>query len=174
MPSYTIYEKPGLPVEDAIDSAVLVKNHYSMLAFFLPFVWILVKRLWWVLLIYSILFVALLALESILPVWSGMLLTLLVSLWLCLEAPNLIGWSLQRKGYVEVASLFAEDRDHCEQRYVQARVNTRMSASETISTKATGPVATSPLDRKDRLRESAQKDPIIGLFPAPDRSQETN
>ncbi|PLW76240.1 DUF2628 domain-containing protein [Cohaesibacter celericrescens] len=170
MPSYTIYEKPDLPLEEAIDSAILVKNHYSMLAFFLPLVWMLVKRLWWVLLIYVLLLIPLFALESILPVWSGMLMTLLVSLWLCLEAPNLIGWSLKRKGYIEVASLFAEDRDHCERRYVQAKVTAGDAVPKSKSMVSTPSTGNSPINTKDRLRESAPKGPIIGLFPAPGQS----
>ena len=109
MPSYIIYEKPGLPVEEAIESAVFVKDHYSMLAFFLPLVWIVIRRLWWVLLGYLLLLVPLYLVDTHLPVWAGMLLTLLIGLWFALEAPSLISWSLKRKGYVELGSLYAEN-----------------------------------------------------------------
>lgn len=174
MPSYTIYEKPGLPVDEAIESAVLVKNHFSVLAFILPALWMLVKRLWWVLLIYIVVLIPVSLVEVMLPVWASMLLTLLMSLWISLEAPNLIGWSLRRKGYVEVASLYAEDRDHCEHRYIEARLSAA-NATKTPEKQSfplqnslkSGYVATN-----DIMRETGTKEPIIGLFPAPDRSRE--
>ena len=173
MPSYTIYEKPGLPAEDAIDSAVLVKNHYSMLAFFLPFVWMLFKRLWWVLLAYVILLVPISLLEQALPVWSGMVMTLLISLYVALEAPTLIGWSLERKGYVEVGSVLAEDRDHCERRYVEARLAASLAAPLTVTMRPERPA---PQSRKFVSVANQGRDPnrdsIIGLFPAPGQPQE--
>ena len=114
-------KKPGLSVDQAIDSAVMVKQHHSMLAFFFPFIFMIVKRLWIVLFAYLIISSFVVMLESMLPIWAGMLITLMLSLWISVEAPNLIGWTLQRNGYVEVGSLFAENSDHCERRYVEAR-----------------------------------------------------
>ena len=175
MPSYTIYEKPGLSFEEAIDSAILVKDHYSILAFVVPALWMLMKRLWWVLLFYMLVLIPVAILESIMPVWAGMLVTLLMSFWISLEAPNLIGWSLRQKGYVEVAQLFAEDRDHCERRYVEARLAAQKSTTDAASqsfslpkTDKSGYVASN-----NRQRDIGTNQPILGLFPAPDRSRET-
>ena len=183
MPSYTIYEKPGLPPQEAIDSAVLIKDHYSIFAFMLPAVWMLVQRLWWILLVYIIILIPVAALESMLPVWAGMLITLLMNLWISLEAPNMIGWSLRNKGYVEVASLYAEDMQHCEHRYVAARLanaeDAPLSALKTASGPLNGP---KPLPNqsksgyvalKDKMRDTGTSEPIIGLFPTPNRSRET-
>jgi len=183
MPSYTIYEKPGLPPHEAIDSAILIKDHYSIFAFMLPAVWMLVKRLWWILLIYILILIPVSALETMLPIWASMLITLLMSLWISLEAPNLIGWSLRNKGYVEVASLYAEDLEHCEHRYVTARLaDAERGAKQTPSARSADASGSKPLPNqsksgyvalKDRMRDTGTSEPIIGLFPAPDRSRET-
>ncbi|SNY90504.1 Protein of unknown function [Cohaesibacter sp. ES.047] len=173
MPSYTIYEKPGLPVEQAIDSAVMVKQQHSMLAFFLPVVWILVKRLWIVLFAYLIISSAAVTLETILPIWASMLVTLLMSLWISVEAPNLIGWTLQRNGYVEVGSLFAEDRDHCERRYVEARSKDPRSGG--LPPEATPPARSSASRTSTALSglgRSVAAEPVLGLFPSPAPSEE--
>ena len=170
MASYTIYEKPGLSAEEAISSAILVKNRYSMLAFFFPLIWLLIKRLWWILLVYLIVMVPVVALDAFLPTWSGMLVTLLIGLWFSVEAPNLVGWSLERKGYVEVATLFAEDTDHCERRYAQAR----MAMAAQKSQAGHRPIETRPMTaRSDQVsRHHGSDAPVIGLFPAPDTSRE--
>ena len=172
MPAYSIYEKPGLPIEETIDSAVIVKDHYSMLAFIFPVLWIIIQRLWRLLAAYLLLLTPFIALDSVLPVWSGMLTTLLISLWLSLEAPNLIGWNLKRKGYVDVLSLYAEDRQHCELRYVNARLDAAKQATQ--NTVSAYPVAgkQAPIKTQDRFRASDQKKSIIGLFPAPEQAQE--
>lgn len=166
MPSYTIFEKPDLSVEDSIESAVLVKNKFSYLAFLLPIVWMLVKRLWWVLLGYGLLMVALSALDSMIPLWASILVSGLVAFLVAIEAPSLQAWSLQRKGYREIMTLYAEDRDHCEARYITARLEgvyegqaqppTRPAAGQTRQT----PRATA-MPGDDRLTNP----PVIGLFP---------
>ena len=177
MASYTIYEKPGLSLEQTIESAVLVKNHYSTLAFFLPVVWMLIKRLWWVLLGYCLFMIPLWSLYGVLPLWSEMLISLIISVWVSVEAPNLVGWTLERRGYTEVVTLFAEDGDHCERRYVDFK----LQAAETTKTEE-------PASKQNaqRMHEKGLKrlmalepikrktdGPVIGLFPTPDSSQET-
>lgn len=183
MASYTIYEKPGLPLQEAIDSAILVKDHYSIFAFMLPAVWMLAKRLWWILLVYIIILIPVSALETMLPIWASMLITLLMSLWISLEAPNLIGWSLRNKGYVEVASLYAEDLQHCELRYLEARLAAAEEAQLANPNPASTPIdGPKPLPNQnksgyvalqDKMRDTGTSEAIIGLFPAPYRSRET-
>lgn len=159
MPSYSIYEKPDLPLDQTIESAILVKNKFSLFAFLLPIVWMLVKRLWWVLLGYVIVLVPISLLQEQLPLWSSLLLTFLISLLMGLEASNLIGWSLERKGYQLATSLYAEDRDHAEMLYAEAR----LSAFEQEP-----PVPTSAPPASSKLQhtpDNNQLPPVIGLFP---------
>ncbi|WP_316858407.1 DUF2628 domain-containing protein [uncultured Cohaesibacter sp.] len=175
MASYTIYEKPGLSLEDTIESAVVIKNEYSTLAFVLPVVWMVFKRQWWVLLGYCLFMIPLWSLNDILPTWGEMLITLIISLWVSVEAPSFIGWSLERRGFVEVATLFAEDQDHCERRYVAARLEAAKNRVETRKAPATGtqPVQQGGSDSiKTGLRDSALRESVIGLFPAPEASRE--
>ncbi len=178
MASYTIYEKPGLSLDKTIESAVIVKNHYSALAFFLPVIWMLVRRLWWVLFSYVLFMLPIWSLYGYLPLWSEMLISLLTSAWISAEAPSLIGWQLERKGYVEVVTLFAESRDHCELRYVDFRLNAAKQATPAttgLTTTGKPPLAQrkySPFF-KAKPTDRMESGPVIGLFPTPDPSQET-
>ncbi|WP_319533352.1 DUF2628 domain-containing protein [uncultured Cohaesibacter sp.] len=174
MPSYTIYEKPGLSVDQAIDSAVMVKQQHSMLAFFFPFLFMLVKRLWIVLFAYLIISSVVVTLESMLPIWAGMLITLMLSLWISVEAPNLIGWTLQRNGYVEVGSLFAENSEHCEQRYVEARCKDNRLGGLISPVGRTGSRVTPALKPAPMagFGHAAAAEPVIGLFPTPNTLEE--
>ena len=181
MASYTIYEKPGLSLEKTVESAVILQNHYSTLAFFLPALWMLIKRLWWVLLGYCLFMLPLWSLYDTLPLWSEMLISLIISVWISVEAPNLIGWQLERKGYQEVVTLYAEDREHCEQRYVAFRVHAAEMASSTEKTTSTFTQASLSVNDKGLKRFATSEPtgkktngPVIGLFPTPNSSQETN
>ena len=182
MPSFTIFEKPDLPLEESAENAVIVKNGFSYWAFFLPLPWLLVKRLWWVLLGYIAIIVVFSTLDSLLPFWASLLLSLVFAFLFATEAPNLVGWSLERKGYREVVTLFAEDREHCEERYVKARVEMAETAEDRkIGANLAARSATSPNlmshnnDTETKRVEhhalkpisGSQDQPVLGLFPAP-------
>ena len=175
MSAYTIYEKPGLPLDETINCAVLVKEHFSLFAFLVPPLWMLVRRQWWPLLAYLLLLVPISMLNGILPEWSNFLMAMLISLWFGLEASSLIGWTLRRKGYIEAGSLYAENQDHCEHRYAQARLaqqrQNRGQRQETRKMREQMPrrdiMTREPSDHGD------QTSSIIGLFPDPEPSQES-
>nr|WP_321455183.1 DUF2628 domain-containing protein [uncultured Cohaesibacter sp.] len=181
MASYTIYEKPGLSLNQATESAVIVKNQYSVLAFFLPALWMVFKRLWWVLLGYILFMIPLWSLYGILPLWSEMLISLLISVWISVEAPNLIGWHLERKGYEEAVTLFAEDKNHCEYRYIEAKLARADADGESPSVSSHKEPSDRLFDRKGKSRffapskpsERSVNGPVIGLFPTPNSPQET-
>nr|WP_321461672.1 DUF2628 domain-containing protein [uncultured Cohaesibacter sp.] len=177
MASYTIYEKPGLSLEETIESAVMVRNHYSTLAFFLPALWMIFKRLWWVLLGYCLFMIPLWSLYGTLPLWSEMLISLFISALISVEAPTLIGWQLERKGYLEVVTLYAEDLDHCEHRYIAFKLDAA-DKGETIkpaSRNRDGLAHQKGLKRfaAAELTDRKSPGPVLGLFPTPDPSQET-
>ncbi|SFO37379.1 Protein of unknown function [Cohaesibacter marisflavi] len=178
MASYTIYEKPGFSLDQTVESAVILKNHYSALAFFLPVLWMLFKRLWWVLLGYCLFMIPLWSLYDTLPLWSEMLISLIISVWISVEAPNLIGWQLERKGYQEVVTLYAEDQEHCEQRYIAFRLEAadRADKKETPTyTQASRSVNDKGLKRFATAEPTGKisNGPVLGLFPTPNSSQET-
>ncbi len=166
MPSYTIFEKRDLSLQDSIESAVLVKNKFSYLAFLLPIVWILVKRLWWLLLGYGVVMVALSALDLIIPFWASMLVSVFVAFLIAIEAPNLQAWSLRQKGYREVMTLYAEDRDHCEARYITVRLEQYDSDLDDPTSGPASPSKKTMSKLATRSMDDPQTNPpVIGLFP---------
>lgn len=165
MPSYTIFEKADLPAMEAIESIELVKNEFSWLAFLLPIVWIFIKRLWWVLLAYLVLMAGFSMLELYLPVWSSMLASAIIAFLIALEAPTLQSWSLRQKGYREVTTLYAEDKEHCETRYIEERVRVlgKGDASRPHGYKLP---ALSQSEKQKLSGTSSATPPVIGLFPS--------
>ena len=172
MPSYSIYEKPGLTAKQAIENAVLVKNQFSYLAFLLPIVWFLVKRLWIPLFAYCALLIPIAYIDASLPPLASALFTLLVALLIGLEAADLQGWMLEKKGYQHRYTLFAEDRDHCEERYIRARLEeTDLSAaSGHMHLKVpprSGPnnLTGGPTGPTGLNTSKTNPQPVLGLFP---------
>ena len=162
MPAYVIYEKPGLSLEETIASAVLVKDKFSWPAFLLPILWMLFKKLWWVLPVYLFVLFAMSLSDLYLPLWASMLTSFFVALLIGLEAPNLVGWSLERKGYREVLTLYAENKDHCEALYIRER--TRLAENGQWPSAPGESVSPSPKLTK-RGGPPPSNQPVIGLFP---------
>ncbi|HAT86931.1 DUF2628 domain-containing protein [Cohaesibacter gelatinilyticus] len=170
MPAFSIYEKPNQPLEQTIDEAVMVAHRFSYLIFLVPAIWMLIKRLWLPLLAYILVSVGLALLDGLIPLWTSMLVSLIIAIWIAAEAPNLMGWALKRRGYEEVGLIYADNLEHCEARYIHARTHPAdlMSTGSDGSGDPNNPNLLPWQEPKTPSVMPTQKDqdqPVIGLFP---------
>jgi hypothetical protein len=164
MKTYTLHvprdSQPGEPA--ALDRAELVKDGFSWGAFFFTFLWFLVQRLWLAalgVLVALILFNVALSALKVHPV-AGFLAQVLLSLLIGLEAASLKRWTYARRGRPPVDVVRASDRDEAEAkafaRWLAGRAEPRPTATRTLA-------APPP------YRATTRSEPVIGLFPEPER-----
>jgi hypothetical protein len=160
MSVYTVYEPPLRAADAGVDPErfVFVRDGFSFWAFVLAPVWILMHRLWLVLVLY-------LVGAAVVQVgfWFagasmgiryavGILLSLLVGL----EAATLWRWTLRRRGWRNIGLVVADDVETAERRFYDAWIRQRGRPSLPPATEA--PAAPTP----------AYASPaVIGLFPEP-------
>lgn len=121
MTVYVVMEPPSGERAVRVEGAVFVRDGFSFLAFLLPVIWLLARRLW---------LEALAALALLIMIgWSAAafgfgsaapLLSLLVSLFFGLESNGLRIAALRRRGWREWGVIEARDRDEAELRYAAA------------------------------------------------------
>ncbi|MGB7257540.1 MAG: DUF2628 domain-containing protein [Pseudolabrys sp.] len=167
MPTYTVHEPPlrkGEAVPNA-DRFAFVRDGFYFWAFLLPPVWMLLHRLWMVLLLYvivnAIIGVALFALGA--PAEVKFIAGVLIGLLAGLEAATLWRWTLTRRKWKTVAVVIGEDRELAERRFFAAW---QQRAPETPA-----PPPSSP-PQEPRYTAPVRRGPpsgsdIIGLFPEP-------
>jgi hypothetical protein len=163
MPTYTVHEPPLREGETAADPErfVFVRDGFYFWAFLLAPLWLLVRRLWLVLLLYVLLIAALggvfFALQ--LPPQARFAVTLLLGLLVGFEAATLWRWTLARRGWKADGIVVADDAESAERRFFDgwaARANNAPAAAA-AETPVTLPVRRGPPDGSD----------VIGLFPEP-------
>ncbi|GAB5509663.1 MAG: hypothetical protein Rhims3KO_10640 [Hyphomicrobiales bacterium] len=119
MKTFSVFEPPilpGSPVEDA-ESLVFVRHGWSLAALLIPMVWMLARRLWWVLLAYLVLAIAIQAASfAISPVITAGL-SVALALIVMIEAGQLRLESMRAKGYREVAVIDAKNLAEAEHLY---------------------------------------------------------
>ncbi len=109
--------RPKLRLKSA-EKAVFVRDGFHVLALVLPFVWLLIQRLWFE--AFAVLGITILL--GLAGAYFGIadavpLLTLLVSLFVALEGVNWKIAKLRRQGFVEKAVIDASDLEEAEIRY---------------------------------------------------------
>ncbi|MCT4655604.1 MAG: DUF2628 domain-containing protein [Cohaesibacter sp.] len=170
MPAFTIYEKPGLPLEQTVEEAVIIKHKFSYFVFLVPGIWMLAKRLWWALAAYVIVSFVLAFVDTFIPLWASMLVSLFMAIWIAAEAPNLQGWALERRGFQAVGLIFAENLEHCEARYINARLSADNSDGELVLPEdeklALAPLAPAKSRPLPQGIPKDQDQPVLGLFPS--------
>ncbi|MBI1385997.1 MAG: DUF2628 domain-containing protein [Rhizobiales bacterium] len=124
MKTFTVYEPTGNG-RDAMaraESFVLVSEGFSWFAFLLAPVWAIANRAWLVLVgvIAAAIGIELLLQAIGVAEWARGFAGLLVSLLIGLEAPNLLRWTLERKGYREAGMVSGADRALCELQFLEA------------------------------------------------------
>jgi hypothetical protein len=121
MPVYTVHEPPLKAGEASADPDrfVFVRDRFAFWAFLLTPLWLLVKRLWLVLLLYVLLNLAL-ALTFYFAGVSSLgrfCVTMLISLLVGLEASTLQRWTLARRKWKQTGTVVADNQDEAERRF---------------------------------------------------------
>ncbi|MBE7247385.1 MAG: DUF2628 domain-containing protein [Actinomycetospora chiangmaiensis] len=154
MRSYTLHlpadARPGEAI--GLDRAKLVRDGFSWPAFAFTVLWFLFHRLWIAALMVLIGLAALAGLGIFLglPTGAGLIVTLLASWLIGLEASSLRRWTLSRRGWPARDAVVAASPEEAEARALQ----------RWIGASSTAPRAPFPGG------PSRRTDPVIGLFPA--------
>jgi hypothetical protein len=162
MSVYTVHEPPAWRGSAAADAErfAFVRDGFSLWAFLFAPLWMLLHRMWLVLLSYVAVSVGLDALLKALgaSAFAIAMVVLLISLLIGLEAGTLRRFTLGRRGWRNVGVVSGEDREAAERRFLDTWLH-RASPPPTSST--AGPrVPSSPA--MPRPHSSTE---VLGLFP---------
>jgi hypothetical protein len=122
--SYTVHQPPSPPAEriDRAEALVFVKDGFSLFAFLIAPVWMLVNRMWLVLFIYVVLFAALrmilMAFGAPEPIANAVFFGL--NLLVAFEADSLRRWTLERRGFVLIGTVTGDSYDVCQRRFFES------------------------------------------------------
>jgi hypothetical protein len=160
MAVYTVLEPRHRHVSagDRADRIVFLRDAFSWSAFVFAPVWLLYHRLWLVLIAYGCavgLLEAGLWLAGVSPE-GQILVAALTALLVGMESSNLRRWTLVRRGWQEVGTVVADDRDIAEQRFFDAWVSGEIAAP-----------APRPTQPASVIRPPSRRD-VVGLFPEPE------
>ena len=114
MASFVVMEPPVRGERDA----VIVRDGFHVFAFLIPFVWLLVHRLWIEALIAAVVALGLGFAGSYAGFTAAPALSLLVSLYVGLEGASLKLAALRRRGWREWGVVEADNRTDAETRYI--------------------------------------------------------
>jgi hypothetical protein len=164
MPTYTVHEPPPRKNESVTspESFVFVRDGFYFWAFVLAPLWLLLHRLWLVLVGYLVLSGALgVALFLIgAPSAVKFLASFLIALLVGLEAATLWRWTLSRRGRKTLGFVVGEDAEMAERRFY-AEWMKRTDAPATTAT-LPAPKYAAPI-----WRGAPSTSDVIGLFPEP-------
>ena len=140
MPTYTVHQPPrreGRPVPGP-ERFVFVRDGFHVWAFLLPPLWMLLHRLWLVLLGYAVVIVAVTVAFAVagIPQWADALASLLFGILIGLEAATLRRWTLTRRKWTQLGYVVAEDEELAERRFFAAICTRRRKLSSAPSAKA--------------------------------------
>ena len=152
MAAYVVMER----AEGGRESAVLVRDGFSLVGFLLPLVWLLWHRLWIeaALAIGAAFLLAAAEGSGAIFAVAAPLLSILLSIYVGLEGSALRIAALRRRGFVESAVVEAESVGDAEIRY--------FAALRTVDGPAVMPMAPAPLPPRP-----AQPGPALGLLAYP-------
>lgn len=155
MKTFSVFEPPvlpGSPVEDA-ESLVFVRHGWSLAALLIPMVWMLARRLWWVLLAYLVLVIAIqVASFAMSPVYTTGL-SIIVALVVMVEAGQLRLESMLAKGYREIAVIDAKNQREAENMFFSHWLHDHSSRP-------------APTEQRAILRPSSARPPALPGLPS--------
>jgi hypothetical protein len=124
MRTYSVFEPPVMPgtLEDDAQSLVFIRHGWSLAALFVPLIWMVVRRLWWVLLGYVILCIAIQLASFAVPTWVTVGLSVSLALIVMIEAGQLRLESMAAKGYREIAVIEAPNQKEAERVFFRSWV----------------------------------------------------
>jgi hypothetical protein len=162
MPTYTVHEPPlrdGETVSDP-ERFVFVRDGFHFWAFVLAPLWILLHRLWLVLVLYVALSFALAAVFFVTgaPGSARFVIALLLALLIGFEAATLRRWTLARRGWKTAGIVVADDEELGERRFF----------AEWLAREPDKPQASAePVFARPIRRGAPSASDVIGLFPEP-------
>jgi len=164
MPTYTVHAPQPGRTDDASrapEQFVFVRDGFHFWAFMLAPLWLLLHRLWLALLIYVVGYGALSFGFAFARVSSSpqAIVALLIALLIGFEASSIWRWTLNRRGWVTLGFVVAEDAETAERRFF-AEWQKRPTDGPSVS--ATEPKYSTPV-----RRGPPSPSDVIGLFPAP-------
>ena len=123
MMTYTVHE-PELPQADRLDRAEelrFVKDGFSWWTALFPPLGFAARKLWWAVLAYVGVVLALTATLNALHVSSDLiaLFVLALNLYLGFEASTIESWFLDQQGWTTVGSVMGRNRADCERRFFE-------------------------------------------------------
>lgn len=166
MKSYTVHQPPSPPAEkiDRAEALVFVKDGFSVLAFVIAPLWMLMNRMWLALFGYVVLFAALrlLLLAFGAPDQVANAVFLGLNLLVAFEADSLRRWSLERRGFNLIGTVTGDTYDICQRRFFESWLPTvpAVEATELASGLGSGGFG----------RASARPDPYAASFATPQAS----
>jgi Protein of unknown function (DUF2628) len=162
MPTYTVQEPPPRQGQSARPERFLfVRDGFHFWAFVLAPLWLLLRRLWLVFVLYVIVMVAVeggltyFGVPTTAKVLAGLLIALLVGL----EAGGLRRWTLERRGWKMVGFVVGDDLDDAERRFFAQWTARKLAA---VRPPPLEPQYTTPVQRG-----APTGNDVIGLFPEP-------
>jgi hypothetical protein len=161
MSIYTVHEPPLRAAEALPDPEriAFVRDGFYFWAFLLPPLWMLRYRMWLVFLLYVVIAVGIESAMHYAGVDAGgvLIVQLLISLLVGVEASTLRRFTLARRGWKNVGIVSGHDRVDAERRFFNAWV-------EAAAGKRTGPP---PIPPAPSAPPAPQMPDVIGLFPEP-------
>ena len=164
MPTYTVHEPPPRKSNSipAAERFVFVRDGFYFWAFVLAPLWLLVHRLWLVLLGYVVLSgvlnggLYLIGAPGTVKFITGFLIALLIGF----EAATLWRWTLMRRGWKWLGFVIGEDSEMAERRFYAEWA--KRAAVPAASVAPPEPKYATPV-----LRGPPSPSDVIGLFPEP-------
>ena len=156
MATYTILvpagSRPGHL--DALETAVAVKNRFRWWALVVPLPFALLNRLWrpFVVLLALTVVIGVLAARDLIADEAAFCLDLLLALYAGLAAPDWIVAARERRGYVAMGAVSAEDEDEALAQFARHWMDGQVAPPVMASASAA-------------LAPRAAQGPVIGLFP---------
>ncbi|HML06599.1 MAG TPA: DUF2628 domain-containing protein [Xanthobacteraceae bacterium] len=164
---YTVHAPPlrGADASPDPERFVFVREGFYLWAFLAAALWMLWHQMWLVLLVYVVVAVGLDAALHYAgaPEYVIVVVWLLISLLIGIEAATLRRFTLARRGWKNVGVVGGHDREDAERRFFAAWVREATAKRPEKSTMASAPPPPVPC-----LPESAA---VIGLFPEPGASR---
>jgi uncharacterized protein DUF2628 len=161
MRAYTVHAPPREPAEP--ERFVFVKDGFCWPALFLSILWILWHRMWLTLMGYVIYILVLAWIERLTGETNATIIGLLGALLFALEANNIRRLSLANRGWRDLGGSYGRDLQEAEIRFFTKWNRPPPGRESGERREAVARAAFMPVRRSDA------DDPILGLFPEPER-----
>ena len=164
MTVYSVYEPAdAADLEARTGKVAFVKDGIAWLALFVPILWLIYHRMWLELLVFLVIFMSLPVIFGSGPAareiagWASLCLTVLFAL----EANDLRGWALRRRGFRFAGTAWGRDLFEAETRFFSRWLPEQEKPSAPI------PAVAMPTQRGAGIvpTRPARGDEVIGSFP---------